>query len=312
MSDGRPVVLVGQRLLAPLLPILRPLYDAWPLWEDEGAARCAEARAIVWAGEFPLAPALLDGMPQLGLIACFTVGYDGVDLMETDRRGIAVTHGADANAEDVADHAIGLMLSHRRGIVEGDRLLRAGLWIAGPERLSHSLAEARLGVVGMGHIGQAVARRAEAMRMQIGWWGPRDKPTLPWPRSESLNALARDSDILLVAARADSGNRGMIDAGVMDALGPDGLLVNVARGQLVDEPALRQALRQRKLGGAALDVFQHEPTPADIWADVPNCVLTPHMGGATHEAVARMTGMVLANLKAFFAGEALPNRVRPD
>ncbi|HWV12163.1 MAG TPA: NAD(P)-dependent oxidoreductase, partial [Sphingobium sp.] len=154
--------------------------------------------------------------------------------------------------------------------------------------------------------------RAEAMRMQIGWWGPRDKPNLPWQRVESLNALARDSDILLVAARADNGNRGMIDADVMKALGSDGLLVNVARGQLLDEGALRQALRERKLGGAAIDVFQQEPTPAEIWADVPNCVLTPHMGGATHEAVQRMTGMVLANLGAFFAGEDLPNRVKPD
>ncbi len=312
MSDSRPVLLIGQPLLAALLPILRPLYDAWPLWEGEGEGRRDKARAIVWAGEFPLASALLDIMPQLGLIACFSVGYDGVDVMEADRRGIVVTNGADANAEDVADHAIGLMLAHRRGIVEGDRLLRAGLWKAGPERLSLSMAGARLGIVGLGHIGQAVARRADAMRMQINWWGPRDKPALPWARSESLKALARDSDILLVAARADGGNRGMIDAGVMDALGPGGLLVNVARGQLVDEPALRLALRQRTLGGAALDVFQQEPTPAQGWTDVPNCVLTPHMAGATHEAVSRMTALLLANLEAFFAGEALPNRVRPD
>ena len=309
MSGGRPVVLVGQPLLEPFLPLLLASYDAAPLWEEEGRRRSGEVRAVVWAGEFPLSAALLDTLPQLGLIACFTVGYDGVDLAEATRRGIAVTHAADANAEDVADHAMGLMLSHRRGIVEGDRLLRAGLWTAGPERLSRSMARARLGIVGMGHIGQAVARRAEAMRMEISWWGPRDKPHLPWPRAESLTALAQGSDILLVATRADGSNRGMINADVMEALGPEGLLVNVARGQLVDEEALRQALRQRTLGGAALDVFQQEPTPADIWADVPHCVLTPHMGGATQEAVARMAGMVLANLEAFFTGKALPNPV---
>ena len=309
MSGSRPVVLVGQPLLAPLLPLLLPFYDALPLWEDEGARRRAEARAIIWAGEFPLSSALLDAMPQLGLIACFTVGYDGVDLEEAQRRGIAVTHGADANAEDVADHAIGLMLAHRRGIVEGDRRLRAGLWTAASDRLTRSMNGARLGIVGMGHIGIAAARRAEAMRMQIGWWGPHEKPGLPWARAESLAALARDSDILLVAARADATNRGMIDADVMDALGPDGLLVNVARGQLVDEDALRQALREGRLGGAALDVFRQEPTPADLWVDIPNCVLTPHVGGATQEAVSRMLQMVLANLGAYFAGEALPNRV---
>ena len=309
MSGSRPLVLVGQPLLAPLLKILSPFYDAGPLWEDEGARRQADAKAIVWAGEFPLSVALLDAMPQLGLIACFTVGYDGIDLEEGERRGIAVTHGADANAEDVADHAIGLMLAHRRAIVEGDRQLRAGDWTAESDRLTRSMNQARLGIVGMGHIGQAVARRAEAMRMQIGWWGPRDKPGLPWPRADSLMVLAQESDILLVAARAANSNRGMISADVMDALGPDGLLVNVARGQLVDEEALRQALRQGTLGGAALDVFQQEPTPANLWKDVPNCVLTPHIGGATQEAVARMAAMVLANLEAFFGGKALPNRV---
>ena len=107
MIGSRPLVLVGQPLLAPLLNILSPFYDARPLWEDEGAQRRTDAKAIVWAGEFPLSVALLDAMPQLGLIACFTVGYDGIDLEEAERRGISVTHGADANAEDVAEHAIG-------------------------------------------------------------------------------------------------------------------------------------------------------------------------------------------------------------
>jgi phosphoglycerate dehydrogenase-like enzyme len=117
--------------------------------------------------------------------------------------------------------------------------------------------------------------------------------------------MALESDILLVTARADEDNRGMIDAAVMDALGPEGLLINVARGQLVDEGALKNALRNGRLGGAALDVFQQEPTPAVGWADVPNCVLTPHIGGATDEAVGRMAQMLLANLEAYFAGKPL-------
>jgi phosphoglycerate dehydrogenase-like enzyme len=164
---------------------------------------------------------------------------------------------------------------------------------------------ARLGIVGMGHIGQAAARRAEVMRMRVLWWGPRDKPDLPWPRAASLEALARESDVLLVTARADAHNRRMINADVMDALGPEALLVNVARGQLVDEAALKDALREGRLGGAALDVFEQEPTPAALWADVPNCVLTPHIGGATDEAVGRMAQMLLANLEAYFAGRPL-------
>lgn len=305
MSAERPLVLIGQPLLAPLMPLLQPFYEVLPLWEANGARRQSEAQAIIWAGEFTLPSDLLDAMPQLGLIACFTVGYDGVDLQQARERGIAVTHGGDANAEDVADHAIGLMLAHRRWIVEGDRQLRAGLWTPESKTRTRAMGSARLGIVGMGHIGLAVARRAQVMRMRIQWWGPRDKPDLPWPRAASLQALARDSDILLITARADESNRAMIDAAIMDALGPEGLLVNVARGQLVDEDALRHALREGRLGGAALDVFEQEPTPAERWSDVPNCVLSPHIGGATHEAVGRMTQMLLANLEAYFVGKPL-------
>jgi len=305
VTDDRPIVLLGQPLLGPLLPLLLPLYEALPLWDESGAARRAEARALIWAGEFALSPALLNAMPRLGLIACFTVGYDGVDVERARARGVAVTHGRDANADDVADHAVGLILAHRRWIVEGDRQLRAGLWSPESKTRTRSMGGARLGVIGMGHIGQAVARRAETMRMRIGWWGPRDKPSLPWPRAGSVKELAEGSDILLVTARADSTNSGMIDTDVMNALGPAGLLVNVARGQLVDEEALIQALRDGRLGGAALDVFEEEPTSASRWADVPNCVLTPHIGGATHEAVARMAQMLLDNLAAYFAGAPL-------
>jgi len=171
------------------------------------------------------------------------------------------------------------------------------------------MAGARIGIVGMGSIGIALAERADLLRMKVGWWGPREKPQLPWPRAENLEALARDSDVMVITARATEENRGMIDAGVMDALGPDGLLVNVARGQLVDEDALIAALSNGRLGGAALDVFEREPTPAARWAEVPNVVLTPHMGGATREAVERMTDLLLANLAALFSGEPLVSPV---
>lgn len=305
----RPVVLVAQPHLAPLLVALAADYDVLPLWEETGRARLSDAQALVTAGEFRLDPALLAAMPRLGLIACFTVGYDGVDLGWARSRGVAVTHAGDANAEDVADHAIGLILAHRRQIVSGDRQLRAGGWVAGAKTITRSLGEARLGIVGMGAIGIAIARRAEAMRMQVQWWGPRPKPALGWSRADSLAALARASDILVVAAKADETNRGLIDADIMAALGPDGLLVNVARGQLVDEAALIAALKDGQLGGAALDVFAQEPTDAGRWADVPNTLLTPHTAGATDAAVAQMLAMLRANLNAYFAGEALPSPV---
>lgn len=305
----RPLLMVGQPLLAPLLPMLQAQYEVIALWDSPPAERLAAVEALVWAGEFPLAPDLMDAIPRLSLIACFTVGYDGVDLDLARARGIAVAHGGAANAEDVADHAIGLMIAHRRWIVAGDRHLRAGGWTIEAKTRTHSMRSARLGIVGMGAIGIAIAERAAAMKMAIGWWGPREKPGLRWPRAESLAGLARESDILVVAARADDHNRGMIDAKIIGALGPQGLLVNVARGQLVDEAALIGALRDGRLGGAALDVFDPEPTDPAKWAEVPNVVLTPHTGGATHEAVAQMAATLMGNLAAHFAGEALPSPV---
>ncbi|MBJ7443005.1 MAG: 2-hydroxyacid dehydrogenase [Sphingobium sp.] len=306
----RPLSLVGQPLLAPIVPLLTQDYDVMTLWEQPDTAALAQVDAVIWAGEFALERALIDAMPRLSLIACFTVGYDGVDLALAKARGIAVTHAGDANAQDVADHAIGLMIAHRRWIVGGDRHLRAGKWTIEAKTRTRSMGGAKLGIVGMGSIGIAAAERAQAMRMQVSWWGPRDKPTLPWPRADSLEALARQSDILLVAARADESNRKMISAAIMEALGPDGLLVNVARGQLVDEAALIAALKSGRLGGAAIDVFDPEPTDPARWADVPNVVLTPHTGGATHEAVGQMAQMLIANLSAHFAGQPLPSPVR--
>jgi hydroxypyruvate reductase len=306
---ARPVVLIAQPHLAPLIAALSPSYEALPLWDAAGEARWAEARAIVTAGEYRLDPARLAAMPALGLIACFTVGYDGVDLDWARARGIQVCHALHANDEDVADHAIGLILAQRRRIVEGDRAVRGGGWLQGAKTITRSLGGARIGIVGLGSIGVAVARRAEAMRMQVGWWGPNPRPDAAWPRADDLIALAEQSDILVVAARAHAGNEGLISAAVIDALGPDGLLVNVARGQLVDEDALIAALQGGRLGGAALDVFAEEPTPADRWEGIPNLVLTPHTAGATDQAVAMMTGMLRANLAAFFAGEPLPTPV---
>lgn len=305
----KPVVLVVQPLLAPLLPLLAADYDVVAGWEDGAADRLPMVEALVAAGECPLGRAYLQSMPRLRLIACFTVGYDGVDMDWARAHGIAVCHASGANADDVADHAIGLILAHRREIVVGDAKVRAGQWTQGPKRLTRSLGGARLGIMGLGAIGMAVARRAQVMRMEVRWWGPRARPDAPWPRADSLLALARDSDILVLAPRVDASNMGAVGGAVMAALGPQGLLVNVARGQLVDEDALIAALKDGRLGGAALDVFAREPTDAARWADVPHIVLTPHGAGATDQSVMRMTAMLLDNLKAHFSGRALPTPV---
>lgn len=303
MTD-RPALLIMQRHLAPLTAFLESEYIVYRFWEGPPLEAQAEIRALVVAGEFPLDKALIESLPKLELIACFTSGHDGIDVDWCRARGLPVTHAPGVNHEDVADHALGLILAARRRIAEGDRNLRAGGWTAESKMITPSLKDQRVGIVGLGAIGEAVARRAEAMRMPVRWWGPREKAS-PWPRADSLVELARSSDILVVACKADESNRGLVSREVIEALGPHGLLVNVARGQLVDETELIAALREGRLGQAALDVFETEPTDAERWSDVPNTVLTPHTGGATTEAVQGMLMLLIQNLRAAFAGEPL-------
>ena len=307
----RPALLIMQRHLAPLTAFLESQYDVYRFWEGPPVEAAHDIRALVVAGEFPLDKPLIESLPNLQLIACFTSGYDRIDVAWCRARGLAVTHAPGVNHEDVADHALGLILAARRQIAAGDRALRAGGWTVDAKTITPSLNGQRLGVVGLGHIGEAVARRAEVLRMAVKWWGPRDKAAA-WPRAGSLLELARDSDILVVACKADDGNVGLISQAVIEALGPDGLLVNVARGQLVDEDALIAALKDGRLGQAALDVFEDEPTDPARWADAPNTVLTPHTGGATTEAVQGMLRLLMQNLEAAFAGEPLKTPASED
>jgi len=307
MTD-RPALLIMQRHLAPLTAFLEGDYTVYRFWEGPPVEAQAEIRALVVAGEFPLDKHLIESLPRLELIACFTSGHDGIDVDWCRARGLPVTHAPGVNHEDVADHALGLIIAARRQIAAGDRALRAGGWTPESKMITPSLKDQRVGIVGLGAIGEAVARRAGAMRMPVRWWGPREKDS-PWPRAASVLELARDSDILVVACKADESNRGLVSRAVIEALGPQGLLVNVARGQLVDESELIAALRDGRLGQAALDVFEDEPTDPARWGDVPNTVLTPHTAGATTEAVQGMLMLLIQNLKAAFAGEPLKTPV---
>jgi lactate dehydrogenase-like 2-hydroxyacid dehydrogenase len=301
---NRPALLIMQRHLAPLTAFLENEWTVYRFWEGPPAEAQGQIRALVVAGEALLDKALIESLPALSLIACFTSGYDGIDVDWCRARGLPVSHAPGVNHEDVADHALGLILAARRQIAAGDRSVRAGGWTADAKTITLSLKDQRLGVVGLGSIGEALALRAEAMRMTIRWWGPREKQS-PWPRAETLLDLARDSDILVVACKADDANIGLISREVIEALGPNGLLVNVARGQLVDETALIAALHDGRLGQAALDVFEDEPVEVARWANVPNTVLTPHTAGATTEAVQGMLMLLLGNLTAAFAGDPL-------
>jgi lactate dehydrogenase-like 2-hydroxyacid dehydrogenase len=290
-----------------LAPMQAPLEaQGWPVvrrWEMADA-EAADVRVIVHAGEIPLTPEFLGSLPGLGLIANVSVGYDGVDVPWCRANGIEVTHAKGLNAEDVADHALGLLIGGWRSIAAGDQIVRRGGGWRNEDRMKPqpSLKGRKVGIVGLGAIGEAVARRVEALGMVVAWWGPNDKPAA-WPRAATLLDLARDSDVLVVAARAEASNRGVISAEVIEAVGPQGMIVNVARGQLIDEDALIAALRDGRLGRAGLDVFAEEPTPAERWADVPNTVLTPHTAGGTTDSIPRMVAQAVENVRLFLAGE---------
>lgn len=309
-ASSPPVVLISHEMLLPLQAALEPAYRVVRLWEHpdrlaflEGAGR--EVQAIVHAGEIKLSNDMLSEMPRLGLIACVSVGYDGVDVPWCRSRGVAVTHSQGLNAEDVADHAVGAFLAAWRGIVTGDGIVRGGRWThADRMRPRPGLMGRKAGIVGLGHIGEAVARRVEPFGMTVSWWGPNPKESR-WPMADGLLALARDSDALFVCCRGDAANHHLISQPVIEALGARGCLVNVARGSVVDEDALIAALKDGRLGMAALDVFETEPTPAARWADVPNTVLTPHTAGGTLESIPKMVGQTLENLRLFFQGEPL-------
>lgn len=309
-----PTVLLSDPMLAAFEPALQA--EGWRVaraWALPDAER-AEVRAIVHAGDIVLPAKILESLPNVGLIACVGAGYDGVDVAWCRARGIEVTHAAGLNAADVADHAIGLMLAGWRNILAGDRMIRDGLWRENHRHpASASLTGRRFGVVGLGAIGTASARRARAFDLDIAWWGPRPKPSAPWPRMEGLLELAVWSDVLLVACRANAENRGLISREVIEAVGPSGMIVNVARGSVMDEDALIAALRAGRLGHAGLDVFAEEPTPAARWADVPNVVLTPHTGSATRETIPRLVARTIENLRLFFQGRpvATPVPVEP-
>ena len=300
----RPHVLIMHSPLGRLTPLLESAYNVHRLWEHPPVEAQGLIQAAVVMGEAPLDTAVIERLPNLKLLACFTSGYDGIDLDWCAARSLPVTHAPAVNHEDVADHAVGLILASVRRIVDGDRTVKTGGWTLDERLMTPSMRSRRVGIVGLGLIGEAVAKRVAAMGCPVAWWGPREKQS-PWPRATSLKDLARDSDVLVVACRADETNRGLISAEVIEALGSGSLLVNVARGSLVDEDALIAALKGGRLGQAALDVFETEPTDAARWAGVPNVVLTPHTGGATAEAVQGMLMLLMRNLAAAVAGEPL-------
>jgi len=243
---------------------------------------------------------LLATFPNVKMISIFGVGYDGIDVAAVKERGIQVTHTPDVLTDDVADLAMGLILSIGRRIPQSDKFVRNGDWVSEPFTMTHKVTGTRLGVVGLGRIGQAIAKRASAFDMSIAYTGRRAKTNAPFRYYPTAAELAANSDYLVVAVPGGDDTKNLIDAQVLKALGPKGIVVNIARGSVIDQKALIQALKDKSIAGAGLDVFWDEPNIDPLFFKLQNVVLTPHNGSNTHETRRAMADLALANLKAFF------------
>jgi lactate dehydrogenase-like 2-hydroxyacid dehydrogenase len=255
--------------------------------------------------------ALIAALPRLEVISVFGVGTDTIDLAAARERGIPVTNTPDILTDEVADLAIGLMLASARQILFADRYVRDGSWAGkGPIPLGRSVGGKTLGVLGLGGIGRAIADRGAAFRMRVIYNGPRRKSDAPYEYISDPVELARQSDYLMVACKGGPDTRHLVSAAVIEALGPTGTLINVARGSVVDEPALIKALAEGRLGHAALDVFESEPSPSPDVLALPNVIVQPHHGSATLETRTAIGQLMIDNLSAHFAGRLLLTPVR--
>jgi hydroxypyruvate reductase len=292
--------------------LLEPLQASYTvhqkLHETDPAAFAKVAsriRAIIGSGESKIGDALISQLPALEVISIMGVGYDGVDVAAAKARGVIVTHTPGVLNDDVADLAIALMLAWARQIPRADRFVRAGDWPKGPLPLGRKMSGARLGIVGMGRIGQAIAKRATAFNMSIAYMARSAKADLPYTFHADIKTLAANSDYLVAITPGGAGTRKLIDADVMKALGPQGCIVNVARGSVVDETALIAALQAGTIAGAALDVFENEPNVPQALRDLDNVVLVPHIGSATTQTRHAMAKLAFDNLHAQMTGKPL-------
>ncbi len=306
-------------MIRPMIPTVMEALDegfvVHRLWEAENAdALLAEAgpriRGVATNGAVGCDAALMDRLPALQIIASYGVGYDAIDVEAARARGVAVTNTPNVLDDAVAELTLALMLALCRRIVPADRHVREGRWTGfGNFPLTGELTGKTVGILGLGRIGKEIARRCQVMKMQVVYHGRRAQPYQPYPFFPDLVAMARACDWLVVIAPGGADTHHLVDGRVLEALGPEGALVNVGRGSIVDEAALVTALEAGTLGGAALDVFEDEPRVPEALFAMDNVVLSPHQGSATHKTRRAMGDLVVENLAAHFAGRPLPTRV---
>lgn len=298
---------------------LRQMAQAFPSFEllyAPDAAQCEAAiaehgtriQAVLTIGSIGLSAAQMQRMPALRLVCALGAGYENIDVAHAQAHGIAVGNGAGTNDDCVADHAMGLLIASVRGLVRLDRATRDGVWRTAmplPPNVSHK----RLGILGMGAIGAKIAQRALGFEMEIGYHNRSPRSELPHRYFGDLLSLAQWADVLLVATPGGPGTRHLVNAQVLDALGPQGHLVNIARGSVVDTAALATTVREGRLAGAGLDVYESEPAPPAELLDLDAVVLTPHVGGWSPEAVQASVDRFIANMRCHLEGRPLVSPV---
>ncbi len=311
---AKPDVLMVSRYPDWEMPLFERDYVVHKFWLAKDRARFLSevgprVRAIATNGVLGAGAELIDACPKLEIIACFGVGFDAIDLERARARGVRVTNTPDVLTEDVADMALALILASFRRIVEGEAFVRSGAWTNGALPLGKSLNGKILGLIGYGRIGRAIARRAPAFGMSVAYCDLARDPDAPHAYHADPVALARASDILVAATAGGAATRNLVNGAVFEALGPEGLFVNISRGTVVDEEALIAALEAKRIGAAALDVFWNEPNIDPRLLGFKNVIVEPHHASGTIEARKAMGQLVRDNLAAHFAGRPLPTPV---
>ena len=308
-ADKLDVLMIG-----PVMPLIeRGIAEAFmlhKLWEAQDrsaliANLAPHLRAMAAGGgkHEPMGADFLARFPKLEMISNFGVGYDHVDAKWAGEHGIVVTNTPDVLNEEVADTALGLLLCTVRELPQAERYLRAGQWVNGEYRLTASLRGRRAGMVGLGRIGKAIARRLEAFGLSVVYHGRNAQPGVSYRHYPDLIEMARDVDVMIVITPGGAATRHLINAKVLEALGPNGIFINVSRGSVVDQDALIAALKNRKIFSAGLDVYAHEPNvPPELMA-MDNVVLFPHVGSGSVPTRDAMNQLVIDNLVAWAAGK---------
>ncbi len=305
----KPDVLVVSKLWPPMMEALHGAFTVHDRTHESNpsafARVAATIRAISGSGESRVPASLIAQLPALEVISVFGVGYDGYDVAAARARGVPVTNTPDVLTDEVADMGMGLMLSIARRIPHADKYVREGRWPSGPMPLARKVSGARLGIVGLGRIGLAIATRAASFGMDISYTTRTARSDVPYRYFPTAVALAAEVDFLMVITPGGAATKGLVNAEVLKALGSQGYLINVARGSVVDQTALITALEERAIAGAALDVFEDEPNVPEALRNLDNVVLTPHIASATWQTRHAMAELAFGNLQAHFAGKPL-------